>query len=191
MTERCPWCGTDPLYVAYHDDEWGVPLRDGRALWEALVLEGFQAGLAWITILRKREGFRAAFAGFDPATVAGWGEGDVARLLADPGIVRHRGKVEGAIRSARAWLEVEAREGFAAYIWKHVDGQPLQNAPRTMADVQAETLVSRALSKQLRKDGFAFCGPTTVYAFMQAAGLVNDHLLGCPARERVAGLAAG
>lgn len=191
MTERCPWCGTDPLYVAYHDEEWGVPLRDGRALWEALVLEGFQAGLAWITILKKREGFRAAFAGFDPVVVAGWGEADVARLLADPGIVRHRGKVEGAIRSARAWLEVEAREGFAAYIWKHLDGQPLQNAPRTMADVPAETEVSKALSKQLRKDGFAFCGPTTVYAFMQAAGLVNDHLLGCPARERVARLSAG
>lgn len=186
MTERCPWCGTDPLYVAYHDEEWGVPLRDGRALWEALVLEGFQAGLAWITILRKREGFRAAFAGFDPAVVAGWGEGDVARLLADPGIVRHRGKVEGAIRSARAWLEVEAREGFADYVWKHVDGRAVQNAPRSMAEVLGETAVSRALSKQLRKDGFAFCGPTTVYAFMQAAGLVNDHLLGCPARERVA-----
>lgn len=188
MTERCPWCGTDPLYVAYHDEEWGVPLRDGRALWEALVLEGFQAGLSWITILRKREGFRAAFAGFDPTVVAGWGEDQVARLLADPGIVRHRGKVEGAIKSARAFLEVEAREGFSDYVWKHVDGKPLQNAPRSMAGVPAETEVSRALSKQLRKDGFAFCGPTTVYAFMQAAGLVNDHLVGCPARERVASL---
>ena len=111
MTERCPWCGTDPLYVAYHDGEWGVPLRDGRALWEALVLEGFQAGLSWITILRKREAFRAGFAGFVPEVVAGWGEAEVARLLSDPGIVRHRGKIEGAIRSARAFLEVEAREG--------------------------------------------------------------------------------
>jgi DNA-3-methyladenine glycosylase I len=188
MTERCPWCGTDPLYVAYHDEEWGVPERDARALWEKLVLEGFQAGLSWITILRKREGFRAAFAGFDPVIVAGWGETEVARLLADPGIVRHRGKVEGAIKSARAFLDVEAREGFAAYLWKHVDGRPVQNAPRTMAEVPAETGVSRALSRQLKKDGFAFCGPTTVYAFMQAAGLVNDHLVGCPARERVAGL---
>jgi DNA-3-methyladenine glycosylase I len=186
MTERCPWCGTDPLYVAYHDGEWGVPLRDGRALWEALVLEGFQAGLSWITILRKREAFRAGFAGFVPEVVAGWGEAEVARLLSDPGIVRHRGKIEGAIRSARAFLEVEAREGFSGYVWTHVDGRPVQNAPRSMADVPTETAVSRALSKQLRKDGFAFCGPTTVYAFMQAAGLVNDHLLGCPARERVA-----
>ncbi|MBU9699051.1 DNA-3-methyladenine glycosylase I [Rhodobacteraceae bacterium HSP-20] len=191
MGERCPWCGTDPLYVAYHDGEWGVPLRDGRALWEALVLEGFQAGLSWITILRKREGFRAAFAGFDPAVVAGWGEDQVARLMADAGIVRHRGKIEGAIRSARAFLEVEAREGFAAYVWRHVDGRPVQNAPRSMADVPAETDISRALSRQLRKDGFAFCGPTTVYAFMQAAGLVNDHLVGCPARERVAALSSG
>lgn len=191
MDGRCPWCGTDPLYVAYHDGEWGVPLRDGRALWEALVLEGFQAGLSWITILRKREGFRAAFAGFDPAVVAGWGEDQVARLMADAGIVRHRGKIEGAIRSARAFLEVEAREGFAAYVWRHVDGRPVQNAPRSMADVPAETDISRALSRQLRKDGFAFCGPTTVYAFMQAAGLVNDHLVWCPARERVAALSSG
>lgn len=188
MTDRCPWCGTDPLYVAYHDTEWGVPERDGRALWEKLVLEGFQAGLSWITILRKRDTFRAAFAGFDPAIVAGWGEDQVARLLADPGIVRHRGKVEGAIRSARAFLEVEAREGFAAYVWHHVEGQPVQNAPRTMADIPAETPLSRALSKRLKKDGFAFCGPTTVYAFMQAAGLVNDHLVGCPARGRVEAL---
>ena len=191
MDGRCPWCGTDPLYVAYHDAEWGVPERDARALWEALVLEGFQAGLSWITILRKREGFRAAFAGFDPAVVAGWGGDEVARLMADAGIVRHRGKIEGAIRSARAFLEVEAREGFAAYVWRHVDGRPVQNAPRSMAEVPAETEVSRALSRQLRKDGFAFCGPTTVYAFMQAAGLVNDHLVGCPGRERIAALSAG
>lgn len=191
MDGRCPWCGTDPLYVAYHDAEWGVPERDARALWEALVLEGFQAGLSWITILRKREGFRAAFAGFDPAVVAGWGGDEVARLMADAGIVRHRGKIEGAIRSARAFLEVEAREGFAAYVWRHVDGRPVQNAPRSMAEVPAETEVSRALSRQLRKDGFAFCGPTTVYAFMQAAGLVNDHLTGCPGRERIAALSAG
>jgi len=186
MADRCPWCGTDPLYVAYHDTEWGVPEFDGRALWEKLVLEGFQAGLSWITILKKRDNFRAAFAGFDPVVVAGWGEADVARLMADAGIVRHRGKIGGAIRSAQAFLEVEAREGFAAYLWKHVDGRPLQNAPATMAEVPAETELSRVLSKRLRKDGFAFCGPTTVYAFMQAAGLVNDHLLGCPARERVA-----
>ena len=183
---RCPWTGVDDLYAAYHDEEWGRPERDSRALFEKLVLDGFQAGLSWLTILRKREAFRAGFAGFVPEVVAGWGEAEVARLLSDPGIVRHRGKIEGAIRSARAFLEVEAREGFSGYVWTHVDGRPVQNAPRSMADVPTETAVSRALSKQLRKDGFAFCGPTTVYAFMQAAGLVNDHLLGCPARERVA-----
>ena len=189
MAERCPWCGTDPIYVAYHDDEWGVPERDGRALWEKLVLDGFQAGLSWITILKKRDSFRAAFAGFDPATVAGWGEAEVAHLMGDAGIVRHRGKIEGAIRSARAFLAVEEREGFAPYLWKHLDGRPLQNAPRSMADVPTETPLSQAISRQLKKDGFTFCGPTIVYAFMQATGLVNDHLAECPAREKVAALA--
>ncbi|MEY4984176.1 MAG: hypothetical protein RIR62_2442 [Pseudomonadota bacterium] len=179
---RCPWCGTDPLYVAYHDTEWGVPEFDGRALWEKLVLDGFQAGLSWITILRKRDAFRAAFAGFDPEAVARFTDADVARLLSDAGIVRHRGKIEGAIRSAQAWLKVEDREGFSAYLWKHLDGRPQVNAPRGMADVPAETPLSAAISKQLRKDGFTFCGPTIVYAFMQATGMVNDHLVGCPAR---------
>lgn len=185
MSDRCPWCGTDPLYVAYHDEEWGLPERDPRALWEKLVLEGFQAGLSWITILRKRDRFRAAFAGFDPATIASWGEADVARLMADPGIVRHRGKIEGTIRSARAFLAVEEREGFAPYLWKHVGGRPLQTTPRSMADIPAETPVSQAISKQLKADGFTFCGPTITYAFLQAAGLVNDHLVTCPAHERV------
>ena len=185
MSDRCPWCGTDPLYVAYHDEEWGIPERDPRALWEKLVLEGFQAGLSWITILRKRDRFRAAFAGFDPATIASWGEADVARLMADPGIVRHRGKIEGTIRSARAFLAVEEREGFAPYLWKHVGGRPLQTTPRSMADIPAETPVSQAISKQLKADGFTFCGPTITYAFLQAAGLVNDHLVTCPAHERV------
>ena len=188
MTDRCPWCGTDPLYVAYHDEEWGVPERDPRALWEKLVLDGFQAGLSWITILKKRDNFRAAFAGFDPATIARWGESDVARLLADPGIVRHRGKIEGTIRSARAFLAVEEREGFAPYLWKHLDGRPLQNAPRRMADVPSETPLSQAISSQLRKDGFTFCGPTIVYAFMQATGMVNDHLVTCPAHARIRAL---
>lgn len=188
MTDRCPWCGTDPLYVAYHDEEWGVPERDPRALWEKLILDGFQAGLSWITILKKRDNFRAAFAGFDPATIARWGEADVARLLADPGIVRHRGKIEGTIRSARAYLAVEEREGFAPYLWKHLDGRPLQNAPRSMADIATETPLSRAMSKQLRADGFTFCGPTIVYAFMQATGMVNDHLITCPANARIRSL---
>ena len=188
MTDRCPWCGTDPLYVAYHDEEWGVPERDPRALWEKLILDGFQAGLSWITILKKRDNFRTAFAGFDPATIARWGEADVARLLADPGIVRHRGKIEGTIRSARAYLAVEEREGFAPYLWKHLDGRPLQNAPRSMADIATETPLSRAISKQLRADGFTFCGPTIVYAFMQATGMVNDHLVTCPAHARIRSL---
>ncbi|PLL14363.1 DNA-3-methyladenine glycosylase I [Tabrizicola sp. TH137] len=189
MTDRCPWCGTDPLYVAYHDEEWGVPERDPRALWEKLVLDGFQAGLSWITILKKRDNFRAAFAGFDPVTIAGWGEAEVARLLADPGIVRHRGKIEGTIRSAQAFLAVEEREGFAPYLWKHLDGRPLQNAPRSMADIPTQTPLSEAISRQLRKDGFTFCGPTIVYAFLQATGLVNDHLVTCPAHARVRALA--
>jgi DNA-3-methyladenine glycosylase I len=182
-SQRCPWCGTDPLYVAYHDEEWGVPEFDGRALWEKLILDGFQAGLSWITILRKRDNFRAAFAGFRPEVVAGWGEAEVTRLLADPGIIRHRGKIEGTIKSARAWLAVEEREGFSTYLWKHLDGRPQVNAPRTPAEVPASTPLSEAISKQLRKDGFTFCGPTIVYAFMQATGMVNDHLVGCPARR--------
>ena len=183
---RCTWCGTDPLYVAYHDDEWGIPLRDPRALWECLMLEGFQAGLSWITILRRRNGFRDAFAGFDPATIATWGEADVTRLLSDPRIIRHRGKIEGTIHSARAYLRIEAGEGFAPYLWKHVSHAPMQNRPASGAGVPAQTPASVALSKQLRKDGFKFCGPTIVYAFMQAVGMVNDHLATCPFGDRAA-----
>jgi DNA-3-methyladenine glycosylase I len=176
---RCPWCGSDPLYVAYHDHEWGRPERDARALWECLILEGFQAGLSWITILRRREGFREAFAGFDPAVIATWGEDEVARLLADARIIRHRGKIEGTIAGARAFLRIEAGEGFAPFLWRHVGGEPVVNRPATMADVPAQTAQSVALSKALKAEGFKFCGPTIVYAFMQAAGLVNDHLAGC------------
>jgi DNA-3-methyladenine glycosylase I len=185
VSERCAWCGTDPLYVAYHDEEWGVPERDPRALWEKLVLDGFQAGLAWITILRKRDNFRAAFAGFDPEVIARWGEPEVARLLGDPGIVRHRGKIEATIGNARAYLAIEEREGFAPFLWKHVDGHPLQNRIATMADIPAETPVSRAMSKELSRAGFRFCGPTIVYAFMQATGMVNDHLVTCPRHDAV------
>jgi DNA-3-methyladenine glycosylase I len=186
LSERCAWCGTDPLYVAYHDEEWGVPEHDPRALWEKLVLDGFQAGLAWITILRKREGFRTAFAGFDPEVIARWGEPEVARLLADPGIVRHRGKIEATIGNARAFLAIEEREGFAPFLWKHVDGRPLQNRIATMADVPAETPVSRAMSRDLSRAGLRFCGPTIVYAFMQATGMVNDHIVTCPRHDAVA-----
>ena len=186
--DRCPWCGTDPLYVRYHDTEWGVPERDPRALWEKLVLDGFQAGLAWITILRKRDNFRRAFAGFDPAVIASWGAADVDRLLADPGIVRHRGKIEATIGNARAWLEIEGRGGFAPFLWRHVDGRPVQNRFAAMAEVPAETPASRALSKDLQQAGFRFCGPTIVYAVMQATGMVNDHLTPCPRHDEVAAL---
>lgn len=188
MAERCPWCGTDPLYVAYHDEEWGVPERDGRALWEKLILDGFQAGLSWITILRKREGFRRAFAGFEPAVIARWGEADVARLLADPGIVRSRAKIEATIGNARAWEAIEAREGFAPFLWGFVEGRPQQNRWASPAEVPAETDISRRLSKDLKTRGFRFCGPVITYAFMQAAGLVNDHLAHCPRHAEVAAL---
>jgi DNA-3-methyladenine glycosylase I len=183
---RCPWCGTDPLYVAYHDTEWGVPEHDPRALWEKLVLDGFQAGLAWITILRKRDAFRAAFAGFDPNVIASWGEPEVQRLLADPGIVRHRGKIEATIDSARAFQRIEAREGFAPFIWRHTGGRPLVNRFASMAEVPAETDLSRRLSKDLKAEGIRFCGPTIVYAFLQACGVVNDHLLTCPRHAELA-----
>lgn len=185
MTGRCGWCGTDPLYVAYHDEEWGVPEYDSRALWEKLILDGFQAGLSWITILRKRDAFRAAFEGFDPGRIATWGEPDVTRLLANPGIVRHRGKIEATIRNARAWQTIEADGGFDRFLWDFVGGTPLQNAWETDADVPAQTPLSVEVSKALKAHGFTFCGPTIVYAFMQATGLVNDHLMGCPAYARV------
>jgi DNA-3-methyladenine glycosylase I len=185
---RCPWCGDDPQYVHYHDTDWGVPEYDSRALWEKLILDGFQAGLSWITILRKREAFRAAFKGFRPEVIAGWGEDHVLQLLADPGIVRHRGKIEGTIRSAQAYLRIQETEPFADYIWRFVGGVPIQNRLGSMAEVQAATDISTAMSKQLKKDGFNFCGPTIVYAFMQACGLVNDHLVTCPRHAAVAAM---
>jgi DNA-3-methyladenine glycosylase I len=186
--DRCPWCGTDPLYVAYHDAEWGVPCRDPRALWECLMLECFQAGLSWITILRRREGFRAAFAGFDPAVVAHWGEADIARLLADPGIIRHRGKIEATIRAARLYLDLQDGPGFAPFLWDAVDGRPQQPRRRSMAEVPADTPASQALARRLKARGFAFCGPTIAYAFMQASGMVNDHLVTCPRHAAVAAM---
>ena len=177
---RCTWCGDAPLYVAYHDTEWGRPDTDSRALWEKLVLDGFQAGLSWITILRKRDAFRAGFDGFDPETIARYTETDVERLLADAGIVRHRGKIEATIGNARAFLKIEEREGFHRFLWKFYDFTPLQNQFESMAEVPAETPVSRQISKALKAEGFKFCGPTIVYAFSQACGLVNDHLVTCP-----------
>lgn len=177
--ERCRWCGTDPLYCDYHDREWGVPEHDSRALWEKLILDGFQAGLSWITILRKRDAFRAGFAGFDPHVVATWGEADVARLLADPGIVRHRGKIEAAIGNARAWQRIEAAGGFSDFLWARAGGVPRLNRWAVQADVPTTTPVAERMSKELQAAGFRFCGPTITYAFMQATGMVNDHLLTC------------
>lgn len=187
---RCPWCGTDPLYRAYHDTEWGVPERDPRALWEKLVLDGFQAGLSWITILKKRDNFRRVFDGFDPARVARWGEAEVVRALADPGIIRHRGKIEATVQGARNFLKLEeSGPGFAPFIWGFVQGEPIQNAPESPAQVAAETPESRALSKALKAEGFRFCGPVITYAFMQATGMVNDHLVTCHCHAAVRDMA--
>jgi len=184
--ERCGWVGADPLYEAYHDTEWGVPEHDSRALWEKLVLDGFQAGLSWLTILRKRDNFRTAFEGFDPRVIARWDEAEVARLLADPGIIRHRGKIEATIGNARAWQRIEAEQGFDRYLWDRVNGVPIQNRWRTLAEVPAQTDLSAEISKDLKKRGFKFCGPTIVYAFMQAVGMVNDHVVSCPRHVPVA-----
>ncbi len=179
---RCPWAGNAPDYVAYHDAEWGVPERDSRALFEKLVLDGFQAGLSWLAILRKREAFRAAFLGFAPEKIARFDEKRVALLLQDEGIVRNRAKIEGAIASARAWLAIEERQGFSDYLWGFVDGRPIVNHPRNMRDVPASTSLSETISKDLKAKGFKFVGPTIVYAFMQAVGLVDDHLAECHRR---------
>jgi DNA-3-methyladenine glycosylase I len=165
-----------------------VPEHDPRALWEKLVLDGFQAGLSWITILRKRDSFRAAFAGFDPAVIAGWGEPEIARLLADPGIVRHRGKIEATIGNARAWLAIAGREGFGDFLWRHVDGRPVQNRFAAASEIPAQTALSQRMSKDLAGAGFRFVGPTIVYAFMQATGMVNDHIVTCPRHAAVAAL---
>lgn len=188
---RCPWCGADPLYVAYHDTEWGVPERDPRALWEKLVLDGFQAGLSWITILRKRPAFRARFQGFEPEVIARWGEAEVTAALADAGIIRHRGKIEATIGNARAYLALAERQGFSAFLWDFVDGAPVQNRFAKQSEVPAETDLSRRVSRELSRAGFRFAGPTIVYAFMQASGFVNDHLVTCPAHDRVAALGGG
>ncbi len=186
---RCPWCGDDPVYVAYHDREWGVPVRDDRTLFEFLILEGAQAGLSWRTILRKREGYRAAFAGFDPAEVARFDEGKIAELLTDPGIVRNRRKVEAAADNARAFLAVQEERGsFAGYIWSFIDGRPIQNRWRWLEEIPATTPLAATISKDLRTRGFRFVGPTIVYAHMQATGMVNDHLVSCFRHAEVAEL---
>ncbi|MBU2983584.1 DNA-3-methyladenine glycosylase I [Lentibacter algarum] len=185
MTERCGWHGLDEEYVRYHDEEWGVPEYDSRALWEKLVLDGFQAGLSWITILRKRDNFREAFQGFDPKLIATWGEDDVQRLLTNEGIIRHRGKIAATITNAQAYLRIEADEGFDNYCWKYVGGKPLVNRFDSQVEVTTQDEMSLQFSKDLKKAGFKFCGPTIVYAWMEACGLINNHLTGCFRHEEV------
>lgn len=177
---RCKWPGSDPLYIEYHDHEWGVPLKDSRALFEMLQLEGAQAGLSWITILRKRENYRRAFDGFDPAKIARYTPARIEKLMSDEGIVRNRLKIEGVVASAKAYLALE-KEGhaFSDFIWGFVDGKPIINRLKPGGPLPAETEISRAMSKALKKRGFKFVGPTIVYAFMQAVGMVNDHLVTC------------
>jgi len=184
---RCAWAGPEQIYIDYHDVEWGVPEYDSRALWEKLILDGFQAGLSWITILKKRDAFREAFAEFDPHVIAQWGEADVQRLLGNAGIIRHRGKIEAAITNAQAWQRIESAQGFDHFMWRYVDGAPLQNRFVQQSDVPPKTALSEQVSKDLKKAGFKFCGPTIVYAWMEACGLVNDHLVGCPRHGVVAG----
>lgn len=178
--ERCRWAEGDPLYQTYHDKEWGVPVYDAKKLFECLMLEGFQAGLSWITILRKRENFRQAFHNFDPDIISNWGNKETETLLQNAGIIRHRGKIEAAFTSAQAWQRIEESQSFSQFIWNFVDGNPIQNTWRELSEVPNTTAQAEALSKALKKNGFKFCGPTIVYAFMQATGLVNDHVLTCP-----------
>jgi DNA-3-methyladenine glycosylase I len=175
---RCPWCGTDPVYVAYHDNEWGVPEFDDRALFEKLLLDGFQAGLSWITILRKREAFREGFDGFEPQIIARYDARKISALMSEPRIVRNRAKIEAAVGNAKAYLALKEKQGFADYLWAFVDGQPVKTL-RYMRQIPAETPVAQKLSKDLKAKGFKFVGPTIVYAFMQAVGMVNDHLTSC------------
>jgi DNA-3-methyladenine glycosylase I len=188
--QRCPWPKQDPLYVAYHDEEWGVPEFDNRALYEKLVLDGFQAGLSWITILRKRENFRKAFDDFDPEKIARYPKRKIERLMQDAGIVRNRAKIEGAVLSARGYLDImEKGPGFSALLWDFLDGKPKINQFRSTKQVPAETDISRKMSKELIGSGFKFVGPTIIYAFMQAVGMVNDHLVTCHRHAACAKLA--
>ena len=190
-TVRCGWSVKEPIYVTYHDTEWGVPEYDPRSLYEKLVLDGFQAGLSWITILKKRENFRAAFDQFAPEKIARYGKRDVNRLLKNAGIIRSAAKIQAAIQGARLWLDIEEKEpgGFTHFIWKHVDGTPKINHFRTLKQVPAKTKMSEALSKELKSRGFNFCGPVIVYAFAQAVGMVNDHVVSCHRHEACAALA--
>ncbi len=186
---RCGWCGKDPLYVAYHDEEWGVPIYDDRALFEKLILDGFQAGLSWITILRKRPGFIAAFDNFEPSLIARYDDKKIEELMQNAGIVRNRAKITGTITGARLYLDIMEKEnGFSNFLWGFLDGEPLQNNCKTMQDVPTETDISRKISKELKSRGFKFVGPTIIYAFMQAVGMVNDHVVDCHRHSIIANL---
>jgi DNA-3-methyladenine glycosylase I len=187
--KRCPWPGEDPLYLAYHDEEWGVPEHDDRALFEKFILDGFQAGLSWITILRRRESFRKAFDHFDPEKIARYDAKKLAALMRDQAIIRNRAKIEAAVSSARAYLALREREGFGRYLWNFVDGRPIENRFRRHEQIPAATPLSEKMSKDLKARGFKFCGPTIVYAFCQATGIVNDHLLSCWRHEACRSLA--
>ncbi|AYH42299.1 DNA-3-methyladenine glycosylase I [Azoarcus sp. DN11] len=190
MTERCAWAGNDPLYIHYHDTEWGVPTGDAHTLFEFLVLEGAQAGLSWITVLRKRERYRAVFDGFDPERIVHYGDAKKAELLADPGIIRNRAKIDAVILNARAWLDLrEAGTDPVAWLWSFVDGQPVQNAFAALGEIPATTPQSDAMSKALKARGFKFVGSTICYALMQAAGMTNDHVVSCPRHGAVTALA--
>jgi DNA-3-methyladenine glycosylase I len=186
---RCHWPGEDPLYVAYHDEEWGVPEYDDRALFEKLILDGFQAGLSWITILRRRDGFRVAFDGFEPDIIARYDAKKQAALMQDERIIRNKAKIEGTVASAKAYLALQEQEGFANYLWNFVDGRPLQNRFRDKSKIPTETPLSLKISKDLKQRGFKFCGPTIVYAFCQAVGMVNDHVVTCWRHDECAALA--
>jgi DNA-3-methyladenine glycosylase I len=189
--KRCPWPGRDPLYLAYHDEEWGVPEHDDRALFEKFILDGFQAGLSWITILRRREAFRRAFDKFNPEKIARYDAKKLAALMQDQSIIRNRAKIEAAVSSARAYLALQENEGFGRYLWNFVDGKPIDNKFRRRGQIPAATPLSEKISKDLKQRGFKFCGPTIVYAFCQATGMVNDHLVCCWRHEACRALAKG
>ena len=185
MEERCPWPSDDALYIQYHDTEWGVPEHDSKMLWEKLTLEGFQAGLSWITILKKRESFRKAFDNFQPEIVAKYDELKIPTLLQNKGIIRHRGKIEATVQNAKIFLDIEKDQGFNNFFWKYTNHQTLQSSVQTQSEIPNSTNLSKQISKDLKKLGYLYCGPTIVYAFMEAAGLVNNHMINCPRHTEV------
>lgn len=185
MEERCSWPGDDALYIQYHDTEWGVPEHNSKMLWEKLTLEGFQAGLSWITILKKRESFRKAFDNFKPEIIVNYDENKIIALLLNENIVRHRGKIEATIKNAKIFLDIEQKQGFNNFLWEYTNHQVLQSNVQTQSEIPTSTILSEQISKDLKKLGYRYCGPTIVYAFMEAAGLINNHLITCPRHREV------